>query len=274
MPSQTQPLPQGKRQDASQVLSVPIELIRPGPEQARRLFNADALAELAESIRESGIVQPIVLRSAPDGYEILAGERRWRAAQLAGLHEVPAILRNDLSSEQAFVLGLIENLQRESLTPMEAAAGMKRLGEIHQLTHDQIAERVGKSRVYVTHALRLLNLLPAVADHLDSGRISLGHAKVLAGLPSHLQATIATETLQRQLTVRQLERLAAAIPKTPRAAPKKTADWLRLEQQLADRIGAPVTISSSSHGDGALTIRFHSLEELDGILGKIGHTDL
>ena len=167
---------------AGQVREVPIDLIRPGSQQARRYFNPEALTELAESIRESGVVQPVVLRTRVWGFELLAGERRWRAAQQAGLHEIPAIVRDDLSDTEAFVIGLIENLQRESLTPMETASGLKRLGELFELTHEEIGERVGKSREYVSNYLRLLNLAPPVQALVNEGHLNPGHAKILAAL--------------------------------------------------------------------------------------------
>ncbi|MGH8456937.1 MAG: ParB/RepB/Spo0J family partition protein, partial [Stenotrophobium sp.] len=158
------------------IKEVPIDLIRPGAQQARRYFNAEALTELAESIRESGVVQPIVLRTQVWGYELLAGERRWRAAQQAGLHDIPAVIRDDLSDTEAFVVGLIENLQRESLSPIETAAGLKRLAEVFALTHEQVGARIGKSREYVTNYLRLVNLAPPVQTLVNEGHILLGHA--------------------------------------------------------------------------------------------------
>ncbi|HVT36037.1 MAG TPA: ParB/RepB/Spo0J family partition protein, partial [Nevskiaceae bacterium] len=164
------------RRPPAQIKEIPLDLIRPGSQQARRQFNPDTLAELAESIRESGVVQPVVLRTRVWGYELLAGERRWRAAQIAGLREIPAVVRDDLSDSEAFVVGLIENLQRESLTPMETAAGMKRLAEMYELTHEQVGAKVGKSREYVSNYLRLLNLSPPVQALVNEGHISLGHA--------------------------------------------------------------------------------------------------
>lgn len=163
--------------------AIAIELIRPGAHQARRRFNDEALNELARSIRESGVIQPVVVRSLGDRYELLAGERRWRAAQRAGLATLPALVRDDLSDEEAFVVGLIENLQRESLSPIDTALGLKRLAELHHLTHGALGQRIGKSRAYVTHFLRLLNLHAQVQDAVDAGLISMGHAKVLGGLP-------------------------------------------------------------------------------------------
>ena len=254
------------------VKNIPIDLIRPGSQQARKSFNAEALAELAESIRESGIVQPLVLRTRVWGYEILAGERRWRAAQMASVHNVPAIIRDDLSEDEAFVLGLIENLQRESLSPIEAAAGLKRLAELHELTHEEIAARIGKSRVYVTHILRLLHLEPAVQTLVDEGHLSLGHAKALSGLPLQEQALWATAVVRKGLTVRSLEKqLSRERQGKTGFKPAKPGDWRRLERELADLLATPVEVSANKAGKGELKLAFHSLDELDGLLARLGY---
>ncbi len=251
---------------------IPIDLIRPGSQQARRHFDADALRELAESIRESGIVQPIVLRTRVWGYELLAGERRWRAAQQAGLHELPAVIRDDLSDSEAFVVGLIENLQRESLSPIETAAGLKRLGELFELTHGEIGERIGKSRAYVTNYLRLLNLAPDVARLVNEGHIQLGHAKVLAGVAMDRQLHWADQIVRHRLSVRALEqRLNAARDAKLVFKPGKPADWQRLERDLADHLACPVSVSADKAGKGELRVRFHTLDELDGVLARIGY---
>lgn len=252
------------------IKDVPIDLIRPGSQQARRYFNAETLRDLADSIKESGVVQPIVLRTRVWGYELLAGERRWRAAQQAGLDEIPAVIRDDLSDDAAFVLGLIENLQRESLTPMEAAAGMKRLGEINQLTHEQISVRIGKSREYVSNHLRLLNLAPEVQGMVNEGLIPLSHAKVLAGLEVRDQKRFAVEVAAGKLTVRALEKkVRQALDKTLVFHPAKPADWRALESKLSDQLGYPVKVEGGKSGKGELRIRFHSLDELDGLLQRI-----
>jgi ParB family chromosome partitioning protein len=257
----------------SAVREVPVDLIRPGSTQARRHFDRHALEELARSIRESGVIQPIVLRTRVWGYELLAGERRWRAAQLAGLHQIPALIRDDLSEDEAYVLGLIENLQRESLKPIEAAAGLKRLGEAYGMTHDQIGERIGKSREFVSNYLRLLHLEPEVASLVDEGHILLGHAKVLAGLKPPEQLRFADEVVRHKLTVRQLERrVAAARHPRPVFTPGKAGDWERLERELSDLIGCPVAISLEKNGNGELRVSFHSLDELDGVLARLGYS--
>ncbi|HUS24595.1 MAG TPA: ParB/RepB/Spo0J family partition protein [Candidatus Binatia bacterium] len=258
--------------NAPAVRHVPVDLIRPGTFQARRYFDPAALAELAESVRESGVISPVVLRSAGKGYELLAGERRWRAAQLAGLHEIPALVRDDLSDREALVLGLIENLQRESLTPIETAAGFRQLGELFQLTHEQIGGRVGKSREYVTNYLRLLNLAPPVQALVNEGHLSLGHAKVLAGLPADRQRHWAAVVVDQNLAVRALERRVSAAGRKPVLPAKpKAADWKALERGLSDQLGYPAALSADARGRGEIRVRFHSLDELDGLLRRLGY---
>lgn len=254
------------------IRSVPVDLIRPGSTQARRHFDQHALEELARSIRESGVIQPIVLRTRVWGFELLAGERRWRAAQLAGLHDIPALVRDDLDEDEAFILGLIENLQRESLSPIETAAGLKRLGETFELTHDQIGERIGKSREYVSNYLRLLNLEQQVAMLVNEGHILLGHAKVLAGLAPAEQLRFADDVIRHKLTVRQLERRVSLHrhPK-PMFQLGKPGDMERLERELSDLVGCTVAISMEKKGQGELRVSFHSLDELDGVLARLGY---
>lgn len=255
----------------SPVRRIPVDLIRPGRLQARRRFDAEALAQLADSIRESGIVQPLVVRGDARGYELLAGERRWRAAQLAGLHDVPAIVRNDLSEAEAEVLGLIENLQREALSPIETANGLEALGKRYGLTHQAIGARIGKSRVYVTNHLRLLALDAETQQWIDDGTLSLGHAKVLAGLPAHAQREWARRSLQENWSVRMLERRVQS--ERPQRLLMRTTDLARLESELADLLGYPVILSAAKGGRGELRIRFHSLDELDGLLARLGWQD-
>jgi ParB family chromosome partitioning protein len=186
------------------------------------------------------------------------------------------VVRDDLSDTEAFVVGLIENLQRESLTPMEAAAGMKRLGEVFELTHEQIGRRIGKSREYVSNYLRLLHLAPEVAALVNDGHIHLGHAKVLAGMALRDQVGMADEVIRLKLTVRALERRVAAardarmmfrlVPK-----PGKSSDWAALERALSDQLGYPVSVVAEAGGEGELRLKFHSLDELDGLLQRIGY---
>lgn len=255
-----------------EIRSIPLDLIRPGSQQARRYFNPDALTELAESIKESGVVQPLVLRTRVWGFEILAGERRWRAAQQAGLSEIPAVIRDDISETEAYVIGLIENLQRESLTPMEAAAGLKRLAEVYEMTHEDIGKRIGKSREYVTNYLRLLNLTPPVQALVNEGHIALGHAKILAGLPMDQQIRWADEVIRLKLTVRNLEkRIGTARDRQIVFRPAKPSDWQVLERELSDHLACPVSLQADKTGKGELRLGFHSLEELDGVLARIGY---
>ncbi len=259
--------------EADRMRRIPVDLIRPGSTQARRRFAPEALAELSESIRESGVIQPVVVRSlgkAPhQTFELLAGERRWRAAQQAGLHEIPAILRDDLSDDEAHVLGLIENLQRESLSPIETADGLRRLGEVHALTHEAIGSRIGKSRVYVTNFLRLLALAPAVRTLVDEGQLSPGHGKVLAGVAMNEQPRWAEAALREGLSVRALERRING--GTPAAAVRKVDEWDRLGAKLSDHLGYPAAFRPDSSSSGELRLRFHSLDELDGLLARIGY---
>ena len=254
-----------------EVIQVPVDLVRPGRTQARRRFDQAALAELAESIRESGVVQPVVLRSDGRGYELLAGERRWRAAQLAGLHEIPALVRDDLSDTEAYILGLIENLQRESLSPIETAEGLRRLGETFTLRHEDIGARIGKSRTYVTNHLRLLSLAEGVQTLVDDGSLSLGHAKVLAGLAVDKQQHWARLIIKERLSVRAFEQHLAA-KRSPRKH-RSGNDWERLAQKLSEHLGYPANFKPGSKGAGELRLRFHSLDELDGLLERMGYRE-
>jgi ParB family chromosome partitioning protein len=240
--------------------------------QPRLAFDEDALAELASSIKAQGIMQPVVVRSrAQGGYELVAGERRWRAAQLAGLTSIPAVIR-DVSDAQASAMALIENIQREDLNPLEEAQALQRLKEEFDLTQQEVADAVGKSRVAVTNLLRLLNLAPAVREMLLAGSIEMGHARALLSLEPLGQERLANEVATRQLSVRQTEALVRQIQQgktSSRRTTVKDADTRRLEQEITERIGAPVTISFNANGRGQLVIRYSSLDELDGILKHI-----
>lgn len=257
------------------VVTLAIELIRPGPSQARTAFDEAGLAELAASIRTSGIIQPIVVCGDPEaGYRLLAGERRWRAAQRAGLDALPAIVRNDLGAAEAAVLGLIENLQRESLGVMDTAHGLARLCEEHALTHDAVARRIGKSRVYVTNYLRLRQLAAPVQQQLDAGQLQLGHAKILAGLDCARQIALARLAVARSMSVRQLENAARRGADAP--APSATSvdhGMVELESRLAEHVGNAVSIDyDADRRRGELRIAFHDLDEFDGLLARLGYT--
>ncbi len=251
---------------------IPVDLVEPGAFQARRSFDQASLEGLAASIAESGVIQPVVVRHRGGVYELLAGERRWRATQLAGLAEIPAVIRDDLTDHEASVLGLIENLQRESLNVTETARGLKALCVDFGMTHDQVATQIGKSRVYVTNYLRILQLSPAVQAYLDDGSLTLGHGKVLAGLPRDRQLALASETVRRQLSVRALERRVTGAKSPPaRSGTSPDRHLANLQDRLSDALGNRVVIDLDSSGQkGSLTIRFHSLVEFEGILDRLG----
>jgi ParB family chromosome partitioning protein len=254
---------------------LPVGLLQRGRYQPRTHMDEEALADLAASIRAQGVVQPILVRETATGrYEIVAGERRWRAAELAGLATVPAVVR-PIPDEMAMAVALIENIQREDLNPIEQAAGLKRLMEEFGMTHQQVAERIGRSRTGVTNLLRLLSLPPAVREHLEAGRIDMGHARALLALPGERQVEAAEIIMHRRLSVRQAEqlvrRLLAGDGRAQRNAAEpaaRDADVARLEQELSERLGAAVNIQ---HGRrrGRVVIEYHSLDELDGILSRI-----
>lgn len=261
------------------ITAVSIASIHAGSCQARRHFDPQRLDELAASIRAAGMLQPVVLRPRSDGgYELLAGERRWRAAQRAGLQEIPAIIRHDLDAHAAQVLGLIENLQRESLSPMETAEGLQRLALELELSHEAVGRRIGKSRPYVTNFLRLLELDRTVRDWVDDGRLSLGHAKVLCGVPREMQRALGAEAVAHRLSVRQLEsratRLRSPSGRNAPAATRNDGPLAHLEHALADYLGYAVSIQAEADGTGQLTVRFGSLDELDGVLARIGYRAL
>lgn len=256
---------------SSQVVKLPLDLIRPGQAQMRRVFDAQALDDLAESIRSAGLIQPVVVRTLADGeYELLAGERRWRAAQRAGWQDIPAIVRDDIDDQEAVVLGLIENLQRESLTPMETANGLKELSSQLNLTHAEAADRIGKSRVYVTNFLRLLNLCDAVQQQVNAGELSMGHARALATLPATEQLRWAHQCISRRWSVRVLEAKLRQREEVVGHA-GDDAEWQRLGKRLTELLGNRVELKGDARGRGELTVHFHSFDELDGILDRLGY---
>jgi len=253
---------------------VAVDQIMRSRYQPRRSFSEEALEELAASIRAQGLMQPVVVRPRPQGgYELIAGERRWRAAQMAGLTRIPVVIK-EVSDERASAMALIENIQREDLNPLEEALALQRLKEEFDLTQQQIGEALGKSRVAVTNLLRLLNLAPAVRDLLEQGTIEMGHARALLSLSPIDQERLALEVAGKQLSVRQTEALVrqrlARVESgtiTGKTEPaNKDPDTRRLEQTLSERIGAPVSIAHGTTGKGQLVIRYSSLDELEGIL--------
>ena len=254
------------------IRTLPIEHLKPGRLQPRRRLDEAPIQELAKSIAARGVLQPILARKvadAADAYEIVAGERRWRAAQLAGLHEVPVIVR-DFTDGEALEVALIENLQRQDLTPLEEAEGYKRLMEEFAHTQEKLAETVGKSRSHVANMMRLLGLPEAVKDLLQSGALSAGHARALIGASDPVG--LAREIVRRGLSVREAERLAAAgAKKSPSAkAPGKDADTRALERDLAARLGLKVEIRHRGIQGGALTIHYTMLEQLDDVIERLG----
>ncbi len=260
-----------ERDDAPTAL--PIDRITPGRYQPRTRMDEASLAELADSIREQGVVQPILVRPVAAGrYEIIAGERRWRAARLAGLTEVPVAVRA-VADQAALALALIENIQRENLNVLEEAQGIKRLIEEFGLTHDQAARSVGRSRSAVTNLLRLTQLAKPVQEHLFAGSIDMGHARALLPLAGAQQVALAERIAQRGLSVREAERLAqrtlAGVPAGAVKKPPADRDLLRLQEELSDALGAVVRIEARRRGAGRVVIDYRSLDQLEGILAKI-----
>ncbi|MFI4955043.1 MAG: ParB/RepB/Spo0J family partition protein, partial [Gammaproteobacteria bacterium] len=249
---------------------VPIEILFRAPYQPRRIFDPDRLAELADSIRAQGILQPIVVRKHREkpGYEIIAGERRWRAAQQAELTRVPVIVR-EVDDKTAMALALIENVQRQDLTPIEEALALQQLLTEYQLTQHELADLLGKSRTTITNILRLLNLEPEVQNLMNDKHLELGHAKVLLGLNGHQQKQAAHEVKQQQLSVRATEQLVKRIlkgVKSPVQVPRADPDIERLQQKLSEQLSAAVMIKHGAKGKGELIIKYHTLDELSGIL--------
>jgi len=250
--------------------SLPIEKMQPGEYQPRTNMDQASLEELAASISSQGIIQPILVRPVSgDKYEIIAGERRWRAAQIAQLHEVPVLVRN-IPDEATLAVALIENIQRENLNPVEEAVGLKRLMDEFDLTHEEMAKSIGRSRTAVTNLLRLLSLTTGAKQLLEQGKIEMGHARAILGLPSEHQDTVAAEVYAKRLSVRQTEALVRsyANPTKKVAKPVKSADIRNLEESLAEKLGTKVSLEDKN-GKGKLVIEYSSLDTLDGILSHI-----
>lgn len=255
----------------SELQKLPIEFLHPGKYQPRKDMSEEALEELASSIRAQGVIQPIVVRPiARNSYEIIAGERRWRAAQLAKLEVVPCLIK-EVPDEAAVAIALIENIQREDLNAMEEAVALDRLLNEFELTHQQVADAVGKSRTTVTNLLRLNNLNEDVKRLLEHGDIEMGHARCLLALDGEDQSATARIVVAKALTVRETEKLVRSVlePKSEAQPKEKDPDVLQLEQQLAQNLGAKVEINYNQKGKGKLVISYTSLDELDGILEKI-----
>lgn len=256
--------------EGSTLRQLDLDLLRPGKYQPRKDMSPAALEELAESIRAQGIIQPIVVRPVNDKFEIIAGERRWRAAQLAQLDKVPCLIK-DVPDESAVAIALIENIQREDLNAMEEAIALNRLIEEFSLTHQQVANAVGKSRTTVTNLLRLNGLNEPVKRLLENGDLDMGHARALLSLEGDVQTELAKLVVSKDLTVRETERLVNKTLNPPKTPDKmvKDPDISRLESQLIEQLGAKVAITHNKKGQGKIVIDYQTLEELDGILNKI-----
>jgi len=258
---------EGHRQE-----TLPVGSLQPGKYQPRTRMDPGSLEELAASIKAQGLIQPISVRPVAGGrYEIIAGERRWRACQIAGLADVPVLVR-DIPDDAALAMSLIENIQRENLNPLEEAAGLQRLIDEFDMTHQQAADAVGRSRSAATNLLRLLQLAKPAQDMLMAGDIEMGHARALLPLPKGEQGRVASLVVDKGWSVRETERLVARELNPPAkkgGARQSNRDLERLEEELADELGAVVKIASSRKGTGVLSIRFGSLEQLDGLLDRL-----
>ena len=252
--------------------TLPVGSLQPGKYQPRTHMDGASLEELAASIRAQGLMQPILVRpvGGVDRYEIVAGERRWRAAQMAGMTEVPTLIR-EIPDESALAMALIENIQRENLNPLEEAQGLQRLIDEFSMTHQQAADAVGRSRPAASNLLRLLQLVEPVQELLMQGQIDMGHARALLPLSGALQIQLAQRVVQKRLSVREAERLAQQALKPPKESePKKVyRDLLRLQEELSDALGAHVEIRTNRKGTGRIEIGFASLDQLEGLLQRL-----
>lgn len=247
-----------------------VSQLKPGKYQPRSYMNEEALQTLADSIRAQGIMQPILVREiSTDQFEIIAGERRWRAAQKAGLSEVPVLVR-DIADEAALAMALIENIQRENLNPLEEAMGIKRLIDEFSMTHEKAAEAVGRSRVAVSNLLRLLTLTPMVQDMLLDNQIDMGHARALVGVEPAQQILLANKVVQEGLSVREVERLMQQAPDVKKKTRESVQpDIVSLQTQLSEQLGANVNISAKNNGSGVLKLSYTHLDQLDDWIAKL-----
>ena len=262
-----------ENKNRDELKQLPLEVIHPGKYQPRSVFDEEKLEELANSIRAQGVVQPIVVRSSGDGeYELIAGERRWRAAQIAEISVIPAVIR-DVPDEVTVAISLIENIQREDLNPLEEASALRRLIEEFQMTHQEAADAVGRSRAAVSNLLRLLELMQEVKDMVDGRDLEMGHARALLSLGEELQIQAAREVVRKRLSVRETEALVRRLRN-----PKKTTerrldpDLLRLQNSIGETLGARVKIQHQASGKGKLVISYNSSDEFEGILERLDLT--
>lgn len=274
-------LPAADQAEHEELCNIPVDLIQPGKYQPRMHMHAESLQDLADSIKAQGLVQPIVVRPVGDAgaqpvaerrYEIIAGERRWRAAQIAGLHHVPAVVR-DVPDRAAIAIALIENIQRENLNPLEEAQALQRLIGEFSMTHQQAAEAVGRSRAAVTNLLRLLELSAEAKELVERGDLEMGHARALLALKGPVQTEAARRVVARHLSVRDTENLVRRLLKENGGAARGTRrvdpNIRQLETELTRKLGAAVKIEAGAGGKGRLVIQYTSLDELDGILARI-----
>ena len=274
--SEPEPVPTSAAESKDSLNRLPVDLIQRGRYQPRREFDPDALHELAESIAAQGVIQPVIVRPVEnDRYELIAGERRWRAAQQAGLEEIPVVIK-EVTEEAAMAMGLIENIQREDLNPLEEANALNRLLHEFGLTHQEVAKAVGKSRTTVTNLLRLLELNEEVKQLVETRRLEMGHARALLGLQGESQTSAANQVVKQGLSVRETEKLVrrlqgeAESPKRPaRASAPEDPDIRRLVNDLSEKLGAKVDLQLGAKGKGKLVIGYNSLDELEGILDHI-----
>ena len=253
------------------LLTLPVTRIRPGRYQPRTKMDQQALAELAASIRSQGLMQPLLVRPVDrDRYELVAGERRWRAAQMAGLDEVPALVR-EIPDEAALAMSLIENIQRENLNPMEEAAGIQRLVDEFKMTHEQAADAVGRSRSATTNLLRLLKLPRPLQEMLMEGALEMGHARALLSLDAVRQIDLAKRVAAKGMSVRDTEALVQELLRGVTTRPRKSADrdLARLEEEVSERLGTTVEIRAGKKGTGKLLVHYSSLDHLDELLKKL-----
>ena len=268
----------GASGESGDLRMLPLDLIQRGQYQPRSDMHPETLTELADSIRAQGVVQPIVVRAIGEGrYEIIAGERRWRASQMAGLDAIPAVVR-EVPDQAAMAMALIENIQRENLNPMEEARALQRLIHEFNLTHQQTAEAVGRSRAAVSNLLRLLELDEEVRAMLERGDLEMGHARALLALAADQQRIAARKVATQGLSVRETERLVKKMQSTAQSGPapdraSHDPDIRKLEQRLSEVLAAAVSIQHSSKGKGKLVIQYNSLDELDGVLARLGKFD-
>ena len=264
-------LDQVRHPAGGELRELPLDVIRPGRYQPRSVFDEDKLAELADSIRAQGVVQPVVVRPVDDDtFELIAGERRWRAAQIAGVEHIPAVVR-EVPDEVSVAMALIENIQREDLNPLEEATALRRLIDDFQMTHQEAADAVGRSRAAVSNLLRLLELMQEVKDMIDLRRIEMGHARALLSLDDELQVQAAREVVRKRLSVRETENLVRRLQQSKKQKGQRRVDpdILRLQNRMSEQLGARVRIQHQVSGKGRLVISYNSADEFDGILERL-----